>query len=285
MTDDTRALVSRSVRRIRTDAAPAVVADTIAVEEPLELQVAMDGGPLRSVAVVMRTPDDDGTADEELALGFLQTERVIRSFDDVARIAYCTTPGDRDADGNVLQIHLIPGIAVDWRRLTRHVFSASSCGICGKATLQAVADGLPAGRVDSGVVVDATVLQQLASGLRDRQTLFAATGGTHAALLASSSGDVRFVREDVGRHNAVDKALGAALRARQAPGDGLLVVSGRVAFELVQKCAVAGIGLIAGVGAPSSLAVDLGERLGVAVCGFVGAQGLNVYSAATRVRG
>jgi FdhD protein len=115
--------------------------------------------------------------------------------------------------------------------------------------------------------------------------LFAATGGTHAALLASSSGDVRFVREDVGRHNAVDKALGAALRARQAPGDGLLVVSGRVAFELVQKCAVAGIGLIAGVGAPSSLAVDLGERLGVAVCGFVGAQGLNVYSAATRVRG
>jgi FdhD protein len=281
---DPRAAVRRRVERVRAGGASEAVDDLVAVEEPLELQVADASGPFRSVAVVMRTPDDDGAADEELALGFLRTEGVIRSTADVARIGHCTTPADADADGNVLQVRLADGVVVDWRRLTRHVFSASSCGVCGKATLQAVAATLPAGRVASDVVVDAPVLQALVLGLREHQTLFAATGGTHAALLASSAGDVIAVREDVGRHNAVDKVLGAALRARAALEHAIVVVSGRVAFELVQKCAVAGVGLLAGVGAPTSLAATLGERVGVGVVGFVGAQGLNVYSAGWRVR-
>ncbi|MBM4279803.1 MAG: formate dehydrogenase accessory sulfurtransferase FdhD [Deltaproteobacteria bacterium] len=284
MSTDERAAVRRRVDRLRVDGAVDVVDDLVAVEEPLELQVASADGPFRPVAVVMRTPDDDGVGDEELALGFLRTEGVIRSTGDVARIGHCTTLVDADADGNVLQVRLADGVGVDWRRLTRHVFSASSCGVCGKATLQAVAATLPDGRVASEVVVDAPLLQALVLGLRDHQTLFASTGGTHAALLASSTGEVLAVREDVGRHNAVDKVLGAALRARAPLDRAIVVVSGRIAFELVQKCAVAGIGLLAGVGAPTSLAATLGERVGVGVVGFVGAQRLNVYAARWRVR-
>jgi FdhD protein len=259
------------------------VEDVIAAEEPLELQVAEANGPYRSIAVVMRTPDDD-RGDEELALGFLQSEGVIASIDDVTHAGHCTTASSEDADGNVLQVRLTDGVRVDWRRLTRHVFSASSCGVCGKATLQAVTAGLPGARVASNVVVDAPLLCRLAQELRERQAVFLATGGTHAALLASTSGGLHFVREDVGRHNAVDKVLGAALRTRTAVSDALVVVTGRVAFELVQKCAVAGIGLIAGVGAPTSLAVELGEHVGVSVVGFLGSRALNVYSSDHRVR-
>ena len=283
MTVDPRAAAVRRVVRVRGDGSEEVE-DVVAGEEPLELQVAEAAGPFRPVAVVMRTPDDDGEADLELALGFLRTEGVIASVDDVAHLAACTTPPSLDADGNVVQVRLSSGVVVDWRRLTRHVFSASSCGVCGKATLDAVSAALPHGGVASDVVVDAGLVQALAVALREHQAVFAATGGTHAALLASASGDVRCVREDVGRHNAVDKVIGHALRTRAPLHDAIVVVTGRVAFELVQKCAAAGIGLIAGVGAPTSLAVDLGERAGVGVVGFVGARGLNVYSAFHRVR-
>jgi FdhD protein len=285
-----RTVVARRVLRLRTDddgtERASSVDDVVAGEEPLELQVATATGPYRPVAVVMRTPDDDGDgdADLELALGFLRTEGVIASIDDVARIATCTTPPSIEADGNVVQVRLVDGVDVDWQRLTRHVFSASSCGVCGKATLDAVAAALPSGRVSSEVVVDAALLQALALGLRERQAVFAATGGTHAALLAGVFGEVRFVREDVGRHNAVDKVIGAALRARTALHDAVVVVTGRIAFELVQKCAAAGVGVLAGVGAPTSLAVDLAQRTGVVVAGFVGPRGLNVYSAFERVR-
>ena len=153
-----------------------------------------------------------------------------------------------------------------------------------EATLEAITRSLPAGRVTSPVVVEPAVLQRLVVGLRASQPLFRATGGAHGALLATSAGDVLFAREDVGRHNAVDKVLGAALRARTSFDDAIVLVSGRVAFELVQKCARAGVGVIAGVGAPTSLAVQLGEHVDVAVVGFVGAEGLNVYSAVPRVR-
>jgi FdhD protein len=285
MSEHVRTLKRRRVVRLRNGVTEDVI-DTVAGEEPLELQVAAAQGPYRSVAVVMRTPDDDndGDADLELALGFLRTEGVIASVDDVAHLATCTTPASADAEGNVVQVRLAAGVDVDWQRLTRHVFSASSCGVCGKASLEAVTRALPCGRVDSDVVVAAALLQVLALALRERQAFFAETGGTHAALLASVDGEVRCVREDVGRHNAVDKVIGAALRARTPLRDAVVVVTGRVAFELVQKCAAAGIGLIAGVGAPTSLAVDLGTRAGVTVVGFVGARGLNVYSGFERVR-
>jgi FdhD protein len=259
------------------------VDDRVALEEPLELRVAEHDGPWRSVAVVMRTPVDDAS-DEELATGFLLTEGVIAAVDDVLHMATCTVAPVIEADGNVLLVRLKQGVALDAARLSRHVFSASSCGVCGKATLEAITTSLPAGRVTSPVVVDAAVLQRLVIGLRGSQPLFRATGGTHGAALATSAGEVLFAREDVGRHNAVDKVLGAALRARTSLDDALVLVSGRVAFELVQKCARAGIGVIAGVGAPTSLAVQLGAHVDVAVVGFVGAEGLNVYSAAHRVR-
>lgn len=283
MTGDGRVTSRRRIVRIRGLDVDSVE-DLVASEEPLELQVAASDGPYRSVAVVMRTPDDDGDADLDLAMGFLRTEGVIASVADVASLAACTTPPSPDADGNVVQARLVRGVVVDWRRLTRHVFSASSCGVCGKASLDAVASALPEGCVGSDVVVDATRLQTLAEVLRGHQAVFAATGGTHAALLAGAGGDVRCVREDVGRHNAVDKVIGHALRARLPLHDAVVVVTGRVAFELVQKCAAAGVGLIAGVGAPTSLAVELGERTGVGVVGFVGPRGLNVYSGFDRVR-
>jgi FdhD protein len=282
MPPDPRTFVLRSVTRLEGDDV-SMVEDVVAVEEPLEIQVAPADGAFRSVAVVMRTPDEDGSADEELALGFLRTEGVIRSVDDVVRIGPCTTPASREADGNVLQIRLASGIRISWEQLTRHVFSASSCGVCGKATLEAVARALPSGHIDHPLVVDAAVLSRLVDALADQQVLFAATGGTHAALLASCSGAVHFVREDVGRHNAVDKVLGAALRARLPLSDAVLVVSGRVAFELVQKCAAAGVGLIAGVGAPTSLAADLGTKVGVGVVGFLGTKRMNLYGSPRRV--
>jgi FdhD protein len=276
-------MVPRRIARIRGGDVEDID-DVVAGEEPLELQVAGFDGPYRSVAVVMRTPDDDGEADLDLAVGFLHTEGVIASVDDVSQLAACTTPPSPEADGNVVQVRLARGVELDWRRLTRHVFSASSCGVCGKASLDAIAAALPAGRVGSTVAVRATALQALVVALRARQSVFAATGGTHGAMLAGAEGDVRCVREDVGRHNALDKAIGHALRARMPLQEAVVVVTGRIAFELVQKCAAAGIGLIAGVGAPTSLAVELGARTGVTVVGFVGPRGMNVYSGFDRVR-
>jgi FdhD protein len=287
--EDTSAVVRRRVRRWSVGHGDGevevdldVVLDELAVEEPLELQVAAHASPPRSVAVVMRTPDDDD-GDEELALGFLRTEGVIVSVDDVERVAPCPSPPSAEAAGNVLQVRLRAGVEVDWHRLTRHVFSASSCGVCGKATLDAVGGTLPGGAVAADVIVDAAVLHRLVTGLRERQPLFSRTGATHAAALARVDGEVLVVREDVGRHNALDKVLGAALRRRIPLGDVVAVVSGRVAFELVQKCAVAGVGLVAGVGAPTSLAVDLGARAGVGVVGFVGDDGFVVYCGEHRV--
>lgn len=251
--------------------APAA-SDAVAVEEPLEIRVAG-----RSVAVTMRTPGHD----RELAAGFLLTEGVIRGADDLLDLIPCRDQAGGES-GNVINALPSPTLAVDFERLTRHVFSSSSCGVCGKATLEAVAQAFPP--IKSDARFDPKVLAQLPERLRAEQPVFAATGGLHACALFDSDGKILLVREDVGRHNALDKILGRALLDGQLPlaRCGLLL-SGRVSFELVQKALAAGVPLVAGIGAPSSLAIECAERGGQTLVGFLRADRFNVYTGESRL--
>ena len=246
--------------------------DSVALEEPLEIRVAD-----RSVAVVMRTPGHD----RELAAGFLLTEGVIRHADDVLDILPCRDQ-DGGGSGNVINALLAPSAPVDFDRLTRHVFSSSSCGVCGKATLDAVLQAFPP--VAPGPAFDPQKLAGLPAKLRAAQPVFASTGGLHGCALFSQAGELEIVREDVGRHNALDKVLGRALLDRRLPlsAHGLLL-SGRISFELVQKALAAGVPLVAGIGAPSSLALECAERGNLTVIGFLRADKMNIYTGAERL--
>ena len=254
--------------------------DDVAVEEPLEIQLH-DGAGWRSLAVLMRTPDDDDSVDEDLAVGFLCSEGIVSSSASIASVAACTVAPSPQAEGNVLRVKLAAGVVVDWARLVRHTFASSSCGVCGKASIEsACAVASPLG---SDLVVDVDVVLDLVRRLRDLQPVFQQTGGLHGALLGTKDGAVVVVREDVGRHNAVDKVIGHLLRAGLDPSELVLVVSGRVGFELVQKALAARLPIIAGVGAPTSLAVELGVSGGVTVVGFAKERSCNVYAHAQRL--
>jgi len=235
--------------------------DELAVEEPLEIRVG--GSP---VAVTMRTPGHD----EELAIGFLRSEGIP---------AVAAGPS-LDLAGNTIEVE-VEG-EVDLGRLERHFYTSSSCGVCGKGALEAVAVEAP--RVDSDLRVQASLLAALPERLRAAQPAFDATGGLHATGLFDESGTLACLREDVGRHNAMDKVIGWAYLAGLLPlRRHLLCVSGRLSFELVQKAAVAGCPILVAVGAPSTLAVDLGRDRGVTLCGFVRDGRLNVYSGPERI--
>jgi FdhD protein len=235
--------------------------DEIAVEEPLEIRV---GG--RPIAVTMRTPGHD----EELALGFLISEGI--------------SPGRASIPSDLAQNTVDVEVEnFDFERLSRNFYTSSSCGVCGKGALEAVAVEAP--RVESDLFVSAELVTELPERLREAQPTFAATGGLHATGLFSSEGDLLVVREDVGRHNAMDKVVGWAFGAGLLPlGDKILCVSGRLSFELVQKAAVAGCPVMVAVGAPSTLAVDLARDRGITLCGFVRGGRVNVYSEPQRIR-
>jgi FdhD protein len=251
----------QTTTRVRLTRVPGgEAADVLAVEEPLEIRIG--GEP---VAVTMRTPGHD----EELALGFCLSEGLrplsARLTDDLA-----ANTVDVDAPG------------ADLGRLQRSFYTSSSCGVCGKGALDAVAVEAP--RVESDLRVPASVVSELPDLLRSAQPAFAATGGLHAAALFSTEGELVVVREDVGRHNALDKVIGRAFLDGLLPLSGsLLCVSGRLSFELVQKAAVAGCPVLAAVGAPSSLAVELAADRGITLCGFVRGGSLNVYTEPWRV--
>jgi FdhD protein len=278
--------VPHRTRRLRaaddasTDAMPDddVVDDTLAAEAPLALQVREHDGPWRHVAVLMRTPDDDDVRDEELVLGFLRTEAVIERARDVAAMGHCTTVEHEGAEGNVIQVRLHEGVRVDWARLQRSTFSSSSCGVCGKASIEAVCQLLPAAMTPPPPPSLSWCVQATKT-LQACQPLFARTGACHGAMLQRADGRVLAVREDVGRHNAVDKVIGHGLRhgVFEAFHDVVLVVSGRIAFEIVQKAAMVGIRTIVAVGAPTSLAVELAATCGITLGGFVRAGRANVY--------
>jgi FdhD protein len=256
----------RRVLRVDGDAA-AVVGDQLVAEEPMELRV---GG--QAVAVAMRTPG----ADLELALGFCLTEGVVARAEDVAGIRTC-----RD-DPNVVEVDLRPGIAMA-ADLRRNLYTTSSCGLCGTASIAAVRKQAAPVHGDT-VRVTAAALAALPDRLRAHQRVFARTGGLHAAALFGPDGDLRVVREDVGRHNAVDKVVGWAAVHRHLPLAGhVLFVSGRIAFEIAQKALIAAVPVVAAVSAPSALAVDLADDAGMTLVGFLRGARMNVYTHPDRV--
>ncbi|MFF2809160.1 formate dehydrogenase accessory sulfurtransferase FdhD [Streptomyces sp. NPDC058000] len=271
-----RVTVRRRVLRLRKGV-PSHRPDTLAAEEPMEIRV---GG--RPLTVTMRTPGNDF----DLAAGFLVSEGVVRSADQVAGIRYCAgTTSDGGNTYNVVDVALAPGVAAPDASLERNFYTTSSCGLCGKASLDAVRT-TAAWTVDEDPLRTAPeVLAALPDRLRAAQRVFDSTGGLHAAGLFGAEGELRCLREDVGRHNAVDKVVGHALRQGLLPlRETLLMVSGRASFELVQKAVMAGIPLLAAVSAPSSLAVDLAEESGVTLIGFLRGDSMNVYTGADRVR-
>jgi FdhD protein len=256
-------------------------ADTLTVEEPLELRLG--AVPL---TVTMRTPGHD----LELVHGFLMTEGLIRSVGDVAMARYCdgaVTSGQSGFDENtynVLDVTLAAGVAPPAPAATRAFFTSSSCGVCGKASIEQLRAGSAFDVRSDGTEFAAKVLVQLPDALRAEQRSFAKTGGLHAAGLFTATGDLLAVREDVGRHNAVDKVVGWALLNDRVPATGcVLVVSGRASFELAQKAIMAGIPCLAAVSAPSSLAVECAEDAGMSLVGFVRGSRLNVYAGGQRV--
>jgi FdhD protein len=254
--------------------------ETLAVEEPLEIRV--NGA---AVTVTMRTPGSD----IELAQGFLLTEGVIGAREDVLTIRYCEGRDARDAQGantyNVLDVTLAPGVRPPDLDVTRNFYTTSSCGICGKASLEAVRLISRFSPGDDPATVAAATLNAMPDQLAAAQKVFASTGGLHAAALFGVDGAMLAVREDIGRHNAVDKVIGWALEHDRLPlSASVLLVSGRASFELTQKTVMAGIPVLAAVSAPSSLAVSLAEESGVTLVAFLRQDSMNVYTRADRIR-
>ena len=282
-----RVTARRRVSKLRAGTA-TTQADTLVVEEPLEIRV--NGSP---VTVTMRTPG----ADFELAQGFLLTEGLISRRDDVATVRYCqgavTNPGSLrssppETDGvnsyNVLDVTLAPDVPAPDVDVTRNFYTTSSCGVCGKSSLEAVRLSSRHSPGDDPARVPAAALTAMPEQLRSAQKVFATTGGLHGAALFGADGAVLAVREDIGRHNAVDKVVGWALENGRIPAAGsVLLVSGRASFELTQKAVMAGIPILAAVSAPSSLAVDLAVQSGLTLVAFLRGDSMNVYSRPDRI--
>ena len=266
-------LVSAGVTRHRPGETTCQVADWLAREEPLEIRVRG-----QSVAVTMRTPGHDA----ELACGFLVTEGVLTKREEVVEAAHCET-GEAAALGNVLNVFVAPGVGINFSELTRHVFASSSCGLCGKASIESVHQHFPP--ITRLPDVAAKVVRSLPEKLIPTQTAFSKTGGVHAAALFDLNGELLVLREDVGRHNAVDKVLGWAFLNRRLPlRDHVLLVSGRASFEIMQKALAGGIPIVAAVSAPSSLAVEFARESGQALIGFLRGGSFNVYAGAQCIR-
>src|SRR5688572_14000731 len=251
--------------------------DLVVVEEPLEIRVAQagDDGPGTSMSITMRTPGHD----VELAVGFLYGEGIIRSREDVAEGRICGPVG------NIVRIQLSGSVTYDAGRLQRNFYTTSSCGVCGNASLAAVERMMRSPRVDATLKVGAALLETLSERARGGQDVFRETGGLHASCLFDAEGELHGIREDVGRHNALDKLVGAKLLAGELPlSQRILFLSGRASFELLQKAAAAGIPAVAAVGAPSSLAIDLAQRTGILLIGFLRGRSFNVYAHRERLQ-
>lgn len=269
------------VRRVRAGGS-ALEDDELAIEEPLEIRVAKAGDrtePPTSLSVTMRTPGHDF----ELAVGFLFTEGILRSREDLRSVGLAREHVGGAAD-NVVDVVLQPDVSFDLSRARRNFYTTSSCGVCGKASIDAIRVAGVTRPPRDRPRVQAALVPQLPDRLREGQALFASTGGLHAAGRFDSEGHLLTLREDVGRHNAVDKLIGERVLAGGTPlHQEVLVVSGRASFEVLQKAAVAGFPFVVAVGAPSSLAVDLAQEFGITLAGFARGGGFNVYAGERRV--
>jgi FdhD protein len=251
--------------------------ETLAVEEPMEIRV--NG---TAISVTMRTPGSD----IELAQGFLLTEGVIGQRGDIATVQYCRGAGEDGMNTyNVLDVTLAPGVSMPEVDVTRNFYTTSSCGVCGKGSIDAIKLISRHSPGDDPTVVASETLSAMPDQLRGAQRIFATTGGLHGAALFDADGTMLVVREDIGRHNAVDKVIGWALENDRIPLTGtVLLVSGRASFELTQKAVMAGIPILAAVSAPSSLAVDLAAQAGLTLVAFLRGDSMNVYTRQDRVR-
>lgn len=255
-------------------------ADLLAVEEPLEIRLGFHAnGNLahRPISITMRTPGHDA----ELAAGFLFTEGIISRADQITEIKHCGKP-DSPGFQNTIRVDLIGNTPVDLRKLERHFYTTSSCGVCGKSSIEALETG--ARKVQSSFKFPAALISALPETLRAAQSVFERTGGLHASALFDAAGNLLIAREDVGRHNALDKVIGAKFLAGEIPpANSLLLVSGRASFELAQKAVMAGIPILAAVGSPSSLAVELAKEFNLTLLGFVRDGRFNIYCGAERI--
>lgn len=267
-------LVQIEICRVGVDAGLAT-SDVIAVEEPLEIRIGFPDGKHNAVSITMRTPGHDA----ELAAGFLFTEGIFTSPEQIKQIRHC---GKATGFSNTIRVDLNDNIVLDLQRLERNFYTTSSCGVCGKASIEALATGVK--KLDSELKIEADIIHSLPEKLREAQSVFEKTGGLHASALFEADGDLDIVREDVGRHNALDKVIGAKFLESNTPlSDRILLVSGRASFELVQKALMVGIPILAAVGAPSSLAVELANEYGMTLVGFVRDGRFNIYCGSERI--
>ena len=246
--------------------------DVLTMEEPLEIRIEGE-----AIAVIMRTPRDDF----DLVAGFLYTEGLIERPNEIGAVSYCATAEPPNLE-NVIEVRLAEGVTFDLERFKRNFYASSSCGVCGKASIEAIQCLAPV--MDADFEVELDVLYGLGDTLRQAQAVFEQTGSLHAAGLFDAQGNLLGLREDVGRHNAVDKLVGKHVRRNEPlPQNALLMVSGRTSFEIVQKAWMAGIALVAAVSAPSSLAVDLAQQANMTLVGFLRGRGCNVYCGEERI--
>lgn len=262
--------------------APETKPDLVVSEEPLEIRLGhgpVDNRQQFSLSVTMRTPGND----EALCLGFLYTEGIINTMDEVISIKYCEGLGRNEGMENLMRVELKPFVEIDNEQFKRNFYTTSSCGVCGKASIDAIKVSCEA-LSSTSIQVGKEVLFSLPDRLRASQNVFKHTGGLHAAGLFDVHGELIVHHEDVGRHNALDKLIGSGFIKGSLPfSDSILVLSGRISFELVQKALRAGIQIIAAVGAPSSLAVNLAEEFGMTLVGFLKADRFNIYAGKERV--
>jgi FdhD protein len=279
-------MAESSIKRLEvikiSDAESITALDALAIEEPLEIR--LDYGLARerkvqNISVTMRTPGHDA----ELATGFLFTEGIIKNIEDMSSADNCFIACSKNRE-NVIQVSLREGLIPNLRNTERNFYTTSSCGVCGKGSIGAIRTVSAFTRENDQLTINAEILYRLPDILQQHQQVFADTGGLHASALFSKTGELLLVREDVGRHNALDKLIGAAMKQNWLPlSEAILLLSGRASFELVQKAVMAGINIIASVGAPSSLAVELAEEFNVTLAGFLRNNRINIYSAAHRI--
>lgn len=262
---------------------PEQTLDLLAVEEPMEIRLGFGPAHMReqkSVSVTMRTPGNDF----ELALGFLFTEGIIQNPQDIYKIQYCTELNTKENLENIVRVELKPDLEIDLSNLQRNFYTTSSCGVCGKESIEAIKTNCQVQHMDVSVRINPQTITQLPDKLLAQQSVFEHTGGIHACALFDTNGNLLLLREDVGRHNALDKLIGAALNSPAIqPNKTVLLLSGRASFELLQKAAMAGIPIVCAVGAPSSLAVETAQSFNITLVGFLRNQRFNIYSTPQRI--